>query len=219
MALPDSVRFPLTLAVIAAIAGGGLAFVQVATEKLVSANKLRKLNAAFGEIPGYASNREVELTKEFRKEHKYTKREKCFELLGSDGKLMGYAAQVRCVKPACYNSTDPIVLVVAVDPEIKTVKVVRTVSNNETPGLGSKVSRQKPPMALLGKQPQEEDPKYPFLFMFTDRSTDKLDAYVKGSKGKDKFDAETGATVSSNAVLGGVRRAVSLIREAIGKKQ
>jgi len=222
MALPNSVRFPLTLAVIAAIAGGGLAFVQVATEKRVSANKQRKLNAAFGQIPGYASNREVELTRQFRKEHKYTKRERCFELLGPDGRLIGYAAQVRCVKPSCYNSTDPIVLVVAVDPGIGKVQVVRTVANNETPGLGSKVSRRKPPTALIGRPPGKEDPEYPFLFQFRNRSTGRLDAFGKGEKGGEgekRFDAITGATISSNAVLGGVRRAVALIRAATGKRK
>jgi RnfABCDGE-type electron transport complex G subunit len=215
MALPDSVRFPLVLAVLAAIAGGGLAFVQMATRERVSANKQRKLNAAFGEIPGYASSRELKMSKAFRKEHKYTKREKCFELLGADGQRIGYAAQVRCVKPPCYNSTDPMVLVVAVDPELKKVQVVRTVSNNETPGLGSKISREKPSMALLGPQPREDDPKYPFLFKFADRPTDKLERFEKESRGDKSFDAVTGATVSSKAVLGGVRRAVELIRKVV----
>ena len=209
--MPDGVKFPLTLAVIAAIAGGGLAFVQVGTAERIAENRKRKLNAAFREIPGYQSNVPVPAPDGREKEiaAKYGDA-KCFRLLGEGGKFIGYAAQVACTDPSCYNSTDPIVLVVAVDAGVEKVLVVRTTKNSETPGLGTRTSQQKPPRALIGEQPKPEDPQYPFLDMFAGRSTDRLDAYEKGSK---DFDAISGATISSNAVLGGVRKAVALIRE------
>ncbi|MHC4914047.1 MAG: FMN-binding protein [Planctomycetota bacterium] len=209
--MPDGVKFPLILAVIAAIAGGGLAFVQVGTAERIEENRKRKLNAAFGEIPGYHGNQPVTPAKDRKKEiEKKYGDAKCFRLLGEGGKFIGYAAQVSCTDPACYNGTDPIVLVVAVDAKIEKVLVVRTTKNAETPGLGTKVSRQKPAQALIGEQPRPEDPQYPFLDMFSGRPTNRLDSYEKGNE---KFDAETGATISSNAVLGGVRKAVALIRE------
>ncbi len=210
--MPDGVKFPLTLAVIAAIAGGGLAFVQVGTAEKIAENRKRKLNAAFREIPGYESNVPVPAPAGREKEvaGKYGADAKCFRLLGQGGKFIGYAAQVGCTDPSCYNGSDPIVLVVAVDAKIEKVLVVRTTKNAETPGLGSRVSQQKPPRALIGEQPKPEDPQYPFLDMFAGRPADRLDAYEKGSK---DFDAISGATISSNAVLGGVRKAVALIRE------
>jgi RnfABCDGE-type electron transport complex G subunit len=219
------VRFPLTLAVIAALAGGGLAFVEVGTKERVEQNKKRKLNAAFKDVPGCVSNRPLQVPAELAK--KYGKDAKCFELFDRpieevqkaeeekrDIPPIGYAAQVKCTEPTCYNGTDPIVLVVAVDAKIEKILVLRTTNNAETPGLGTRVSQQKPSRALLGEQPKKDAPKYTFLSKFKDRPTDRLDSYEKGTK----FDVITGATISSMAVLGGARKAVGLLKEVVGGK-
>jgi RnfABCDGE-type electron transport complex G subunit len=217
MALPNSVRFPLTLAVIAAIAGGGLAFVEVGTKKRVEENKQRKLSAAFKEVPGFESSREIEVSKAFRKKHKYPKNERAFELLGAGGERIGYAAQVRCVKPTCYNGTDPIVLVVALDQKLEKVLVVRTTNNKETPGLGTRVSEKAPRESLLSMARVEkvDPPKsdYEFLDRFKDKSVGELE--IK----RGVIDGITGATVSSKAVAGGARRAVEFLKAVLAEEK
>jgi Na+-translocating ferredoxin:NAD+ oxidoreductase RnfG subunit len=202
--VPDWLRFPLTLAVIAALAGGGLALVEVATRERVKVNEGRKLEAAFGEIPGCAGSRPLEVADELAAG--YGEDARAFELLGEDGGLVGYAAQVACTDPPCYNGTKPIVLVVALDAELREVTVVRTTANNETPGLGTRVSARKPSRAVFGEQPDPDAPDCPFLDQFRGQPVEGL-----GYRPDGELDAISGATVSSEAVLGGIRKAAGLL--------
>ena len=206
-------RFPLTLAVIAALAGGGLGFVEVATKQKVEENKKRKLSAAFKQVPGYADSREMEKTDDL--EARYTENEKCFEILDASGELIGYAAQVTCIEPRCYNSGDPIVLVVVVSPELDRILLVRTTNNKETPGLGTRTSAEEPRNTVVGKIQRVPDRKgpdiYPFLDQFKDRPVDLLEI------NQDGLDSISGATVSSKAVAGGARKAVAFLKEVTGR--
>lgn len=224
--MPNWLRFPLTLAVLAAVAGGGLAFVEVATEERVRANRKRKLNAAFKQVPGYQDNRELKKPKDLGK--KYTKEEKCFELFdrpveevekaGKGGKRVApiaYAAQVKCTDPPCYNGADPIVLVVVMGKDLKKVLLVRSTQNKETPGLGTRVSQKAPRKSLASMAGLEEvtppERDYEFLDKFRDRAAAGLEI------NKDGLDGISGATVSSNAVVGGVRKAVAFLSEVTGR--
>ncbi len=208
--MPDYLRFPLVLALVAAIAGASLAGVQLVTSKRIEENKSAKLNEALKTVPGYGksgSSQAVQLSSELQK--KYGKNAKCFKLLNGSGKLLGYAAEVACSQPQCFNTSDPITLVVAISADKKLITVVRTTNNKETPGLGTKVSARKPQKVLFGQvDPAMKD--FPFLDLFKGQPTKKLQINKNG------IDAITGATVSSKAVLGGVNLAVSLIRETCG---
>ncbi len=212
--MPSWLRYPLTLAALAALAGGGLAFVEVATSERVAAQKKRKLSAAFKQVPGYKDNRELKTPKELEK--KYAKDEKCFEVLGAGGEVIAYAAQVRCVEPLCYNGSDPIVLVVVVDQALEKVLLVRSTQNKETPGLGTRVSDKAARKSLASMAGIEEitppERDYDFLDKFIDRPTGQL----KIKKGD--LDGISGATVSSKAVAGGVRRAVAFLKAVTGKR-
>ncbi len=194
--MPNWIRFPLTLLVIGAVAGGSLALVESVTKPKVEENKKRKLVAAFGDVTGFKSFRELPGA------------EKCYELQDEAGATLAYAAEASC--PGSYNGANPIVVVAVFNPDRTKVLLVRTTNNKETPGLGTRLSDQKPPPPLLGTAP-EQPLKYPFLDKFRDRPADKL-AYGDG------LDGITGATVSSNAIMNGVRIARDNLAQALGKK-
>jgi len=196
--MPNWLRFPLTLLVIGTVAGGALAWVEGQTKAEIEKNKRRKLEAAFKEVPGFVSFRELPGA------------EKCYELRGEGDAPVAYAAAAQC--PRSYNSRDPIVVVAVFDVQLQKVLLVRTTNNKETPGLGTRLSDEAPPPPYLGTAPQQPL-KYPFLDRFRDRPAGKL-AYEKGTA----FDAVTGATVSSKAVLNGVKTALESLQRATGKE-
>jgi Na+-translocating ferredoxin:NAD+ oxidoreductase RnfG subunit len=195
--MPNWLRFPLTLLVIGTVAGGGLAWVEGQTKPRIDENKKRKLVRAFQDVTGFKSFRELPGA------------EKCYELQDQNGAPLAYAAEAQC--PRSYNSRDPIAVVAVFDVQLQKVLLVRTTNNKETPGLGTKASDEAPPPPYLGPAP-EQPLKYPFLDKYRDRPADKL-AYEKGTK----FDAITGATVSSKAILSGVKAALENIQKATGK--
>jgi Na+-translocating ferredoxin:NAD+ oxidoreductase RnfG subunit len=208
-------RFPVTLAVLAAVAGGGLALVEAATQERIAENKKRKLDAAFRQVPGFAEARELRLSAEARRRLGLDEEEAGYELLGADGAAIGRAAQVKCTAPRCYNAREPIALVVVLDAELRNILLLRTTANKETPGLGTRVSDKAPAWSLASwvglERMTPPAREYGFLDQFKGREADGL------KFGQDGLDAITGATVSSKAVVGGIGKAAGLLKEAGGK--
>lgn len=222
--MPRGLKFSLTLLVIGAVAGGALALVEVGTRERIEKNRGRKLEAAFADVPGYASFRGVGerpgASSGARPAPLY------FELLGADGAVVALAASARC--PGSYNGRDPVTVIAVTDPECTKLILVRTPGNNETPGLGTRLSESLPRNTLFGRLTGQADragPEiYPFLGQFSGREVAALGDYAGKSTfsaigeataaGRDGFDAVSGATVSSRAVLAGVREAVRSISEA-----
>lgn len=87
-----------------------------------------------------------------------------------------------------------IYLKVGVDNENK-IKKVKIREHSETPGLGSKITSES------------------FLNQFEGKSKD--DIYLKKEKSEGKIDAITGATISSKAVVEGIRKLLEDIGEKI----
>ncbi len=208
-------RFPVTLAVLAAVAGGGLALVEAATQERIAENKQRKLDAAFRQVPGFAQARELKLSAEARRRLGLDEEEAGYELLGADGAAIGRAAQVKCTAPRCYNAREPIALVVVLDAELRKVLLLRTTANKETPGLGTRVSDKAPAWSLASwvglERMTPPAREYGFLDQFKNLEI--------GSPEIDKagVDATTGATVSRKAVVGGIGKAAGLLKEAGGR--
>jgi len=81
---------------------------------------------------------------------------------------------------------------VGIDNEMK-IKKIKIKEHNETPGLGAKITQEG------------------FLNQFTGKTKDEI--YPKKDKTDGKIDAITGATISSKAVVDGVRKLLEKIDE------
>jgi len=86
----------------------------------------------------------------------------------------------------------PIDILIGLKPDNKTLQGIRIISQQETPGLGAKIVEAS------------------FLDQFSGVSVDQ----VKLARNGGKIDAITGATISSTAVVKGVRNA---IEQRLGK--
>jgi len=110
-----------------------------------------------------------------------------------------------------YSST--LVTMVGVDASFA-VTGIRIISQQETPGLGTKVqeiaSRNTLWQVLSGKAVEEVGLRPWFQAQFDGRGEDGL--RVVKTRGEDGVLAVTGATISSEAVTGSVRRGIAMLR-------
>ncbi len=110
-----------------------------------------------------------------------------------------------------------IVTMVGVDAGF-TVTGIRIISQQETPGLGTKVqeiaSKNTLWQVLSGKAVEEIGVRPWFQAQFDGRGEDRL--HVVKNRTEDGILAITGATISSEAVTGAVRRSVAMLRSIVG---
>jgi len=113
-----------------------------------------------------------------------------------------------------YSST--IVAMVGVDPSFA-VTGLRIISQRETPGLGTKVqevlSKNTLWQVLSGRAVEEIGARPWFEVQFEGRDAEGLK--VVKSRSEDGILAITGATVSSEAVAGSVRRGLAMLRSIV----
>jgi len=114
-----------------------------------------------------------------------------------------------------YSST--IVTMVGVDTEFA-VTGIRIISQQETPGLGTKIqeilSKNTLWQVLSGNAAEEIGARPWFQAQFDGRGEDRL--RVVKAKTDDGVMAITGATISSEAVAGSVRRGIAMLRSIVG---
>jgi electron transport complex protein RnfG len=114
-----------------------------------------------------------------------------------------------------YSST--LVTMVGVDPSFA-VTGVRIISQQETPGLGTKVqeiaSKNTLWQVLSGKAVEEIGARPWFQVQFEGRGEDRL--RVVRNRADDGILAITGATISSEAVTGSVRRSIAMLKSIVG---
>lgn len=110
---------------------------------------------------------------------------KYFSVLNSNNEEIGKIFEVKTLGYGGY-----IYLKVGVERDMK-IKKIKVKEHNETPGLGSKITQES------------------FLNQFTGKS--KNDIYLKKDKQDGKIDSITGATISSRAVVEGVRKLLEKI--------
>ena len=106
------------------------------------------------------------------------------------------------------------------DPEKVKIKAVRVVSQQETPGLGTRVEEEKSSKSIwdvitFSRQPGTTT--RPFLDKFPGKTYEKLEV-VKTDDRSGRVVAVTAATISSTAVVEAARKAIAKIREAVQKK-
>lgn len=141
-----------------------------------------------------------------------------YKATGQDKKLLGYIFKVQAKG---YSSKIDIMAGVTPKGEITGIKVL---SQQETPGLGSRIVEVKTTATLIDSiknisKPRKEEQKilYPwFQEQFRGKKIENL-VVVKG-KTQDKIEAITGATITTEAVTDAVKeKAEEILKKASNK--
>ncbi|MFH1540462.1 MAG: RnfABCDGE type electron transport complex subunit G [Elusimicrobiota bacterium] len=158
------------LFIICAVAGFALAGTNYLTEKKITSQKLKAENIALKEVLPIASCFE---TKDI------------FPKNGFDEKnnIVGYVLKVTA---SGYSSQ--IEALVGIDEDFK-ITGVKILSQNETPGLGTKISEEN------------------FLSQFTGKISEKI--LLKKDSKVGEIDGVTSATISSRAITNGIREKIN----------
>ena len=138
------------------------------------------------------AEQEEKLNKEiFPEGEKFEEKEingvKYISVLDSEGKEIGKIFEVKS-----FGYGGDIYFKVGVDNEMK-IKKIKIKEHNETPGLGAKITDEK------------------FLNQFTGKTKEEI--YLKKDKSEGEIDAITGATISSRAIVEGVRKLLENIEK------
>ena len=191
----ESVRFPLVLATVCLAAALGVGGVYTLTKgpieqrKQAEASLARKAVAPEGTTEFVPLNRAGDVLK----------------AMGADGKPRGY---VSTGEARGYAGT--VTVMVGFDPELRVTGVAVT-SQNETPGLGAELGHAWSSRTVWGSLGLDKTEV---------KSGSWLDRF-KGLPGRDaapetgKVDAQTGATVTSNAVANAVHRAYLRLEQCL----
>jgi electron transport complex protein RnfG len=214
--MSDAVRFPLVLGLIALVSAAGLAITYSATrDQILFQERLEKeravaqvlridiapeqLNDPTAERPWTAtpyppaSKKDEGFTVYQATDPKTEER-----LYAAEGRMQGYSSKVRVI--AAVDQA------IEKDPGAATVRAVKVVSQVETPGLGSHSSD-----AEFQRQFQD----LPVQLLAVDKTAGGY--REPGAPGSDsqRVAAITGATITTNAVIGAVRQALERIREHV----
>jgi len=194
VAKSEYLRYAVILAVICLAAAGLLSVVHRATEPRIAAQRLAEEQESLKDVfPGAAAFEPVREGEEVL----YHK------ALDQGGRLLGYA-----FKAVERGYSSDIVTMAGVTPE-GTIVRIKVLSQNETPGLGTRIAEviQKETLwdVVLRKVRVLSQPRPWFQERFDGRHATTLNETV---------DAITGATVSSAAVIGSVqKRSAEVLRQ------
>lgn len=129
--------------------------------------------------------------------------------------LIGYAAM-----GVGQGYSSKLKVMVGVDPSVSKVLAICVLYQNETPGLGTKVTEVASTKTiwkvLFGKdetEPTEEELLPWFQKQFIEKSLNQI--VVVRVKDPDKITAITGATITTDAVVKAVEKAVEKIKESV----
>lgn len=201
--MPNWLKFPIVLIIVALISAVSLTYLNKATEpareKLAKDTKESALKIVLPDATEF-KNKSTDLD------------EKPFEYLEGykDGQLIGYVAEGRA---AGYSSI--LEVMVGIDKGFKIV-AIKVLSQKETPGLGDKVKEvlsKKTIVGLIEGKKYDEAGLRPWFQVQFDAKT----VPVKVKKDGGDIEAITGATISSRAVCDAVNKAVEDIKKALEK--
>jgi RnfABCDGE-type electron transport complex G subunit len=198
-----AVRFVAVLGAICLVMGGGVAVLYATFKERIEVKEQEQIRLALREVLPEGTVDEMPGSAE-----KTQSGEKVYRATDGDGNALGYAAHGRAQG---YSST--VKVLVGVAPDVRTLRSVVVLDQQETPGLGANVSVSRSSYNFwqkIGIQPADEPERRfnPFLDQFSSRRLDALAG----------IDAMTAATITSDAVKTAVRGAVDDIRAAIGKE-
>jgi len=206
--MSERLKYPLIITLICLVAAGALAVTFALTKDRIAASKQGELEAALKAVlPAEARSVGVTSLGDGRK--LYTAYEKPDE----QGAALGYAAI-----GAAQGYSSKVKVLVGVDRKM-TIREVRILDQQETPGLGER-TREVPATqsiwgalaGLFGGDLEAEGERVPqFQKQFRGRTEGDL-VLVKEPGSKDNISQLTGATITSRAVVTAVKQAIEVIK-------
>ncbi|MBU4484463.1 RnfABCDGE type electron transport complex subunit G [bacterium] len=193
--MPNYIKFPLVLIIIAVISAAALTALYSVTKVKKEAMALETQGQALAVVLPQAKTFEQKLKDGF--EYHLGKDEK--------GAVVGYAA---VGKAAGYSSV--LDVMVGVDTKFQ-IQAIKVLSQKETPGLGDKVneilSKKTWGTVIAGTSPDESNLRPWFQIQFDGKL-----APIKVDKDGGDVESITGATISSRAVCAAVNQAIEKIK-------
>lgn len=190
--MSDSLKMVIVLTLIAIISGASLSFVDTATRSKIAENKTKALMDGMKTLLPEAENfKKIDFKSNGKIEGIY-KAVKGDNTVGWGFMLSGPGFQ------------DKITIVIATDPQIKTLLGLEVLEQKETPGLGAKMEHKE------------------FKEQFKGKSLEKEIGYIKNSKpkeGENKVEALSAATISTKQLLKIINNNVKNIKEIEEIKQ
>ena len=206
--MKDTIRFVLTLVIVTIISGLVLSFVYLKVKGKIEVQKKANIENAIKFVFEDISKKEE--TNDQENDIHYWK---CFN---KNNELLGYA--ILCKKGG-FSSTIQIIAGVKKDGIITRIKVI---FQQETPGLGAKMNQIRSNKFIwdfiTGKKREKLKPIPYFQEQFFGKKYAGL-TVVKHKPGKDnEIEALTGATISSKAILNGLKEGITKVMEKEGLK-
>ncbi len=200
--MPDWLKFPLVLMVVALISAASLAGLWALTQESRKSIENKETQAALKIVFPSADSFEV-------KEQKVDGQRITYRVAKKGQSKIGYVAEGTATG---YSST--IKVLVGVDPNF-VIQGIKVLAQKETPGLGDKItevlSKKTWGTVITGSSPDETNLRPWFQVQF-----DGKKAPVKVDKDGGEIEAVTGATISSRAVCDAVNQAVEHLKKAVG---
>jgi electron transport complex protein RnfG len=204
--VPDWIRFPLVLTIVAVISASALAGLQHVTKPVKERIQKGITEQALKVVmPKADSFEEVDATVDGKPfAYRIAK--------GADGQSVGYVAI-----GAAEGYSSKIKVMVGATPEFE-IAAIKVLYQKETPGLGDKIeeilSKKTWGTVITGTSPDESNLRPWFQTQFDGKSVP-----VKVDKDGGAIEAITGATISSRAVCDAVDEAVENLKKAISPKE
>lgn len=174
--MKEIVKISIYLSMICIIAGTSLSITNYYTTKKIVLQKIKSEEAGLKEV----------LPNAFRFESMDSYSQKGFD---QGGNITGYVLKI-----TANGYSGEIVALVGIDQNFK-ISGVKILTQNETPGLGAKIT--------------EKD----FLSQFIGKPSEKI--FLKMDNKDGEIDAITSATISSRAITNGIRRTIDEFKEKI----
>jgi Na+-translocating ferredoxin:NAD+ oxidoreductase subunit G len=193
----DIIQLGVILMIYSLAAGAALGYVNLKTKPIITANKIAAENSARSEVlPGMAGG--------FEPKDSLIVDNKVVRLWAAykDDAKKEPGGYVFIARGKGYSSVIETMVGVGLDGKVTGVKII---SQQETPGLGTKV---------LENRPNESDPAW-FTKQFIGKSAEDN---LKVKKDGGAIDAVTGATVTPRAITNSINKALVKLKETVGGK-
>ena len=199
--MKDTIRFVLTLALVTLVSAFLLSYLYTKVEGNIEKQKKAKLENAIK----YVLN-----TEEFEKVE--GEKTSYWKIPGNDDKFA-----VRCSSQGFDGLIDSVVGINR-EGEILKIKVIQ---QQETPGLGAKMDAVKSNKYIwdfiTGKKREKLDPTPYFQKQFFGEKYEDLEVVKQPSDDPGSIEALTGATISSKAVVQGIKDGAKKLMEEVNK--